>query len=548
MKKTIFVGALALGALILPSVVPANAAATLNVNLLATISSGSGEMGAEIPAYHAASKRIFATNGATNQIDIYDIANPSAPKKLKSVSLTAYGNNLTSVAAGLNSIVAVVGTNPTFGADGTPVVAEGKAVVMDRNGKVISSVSVRGFQPDAVTFTPNGLTAIVAIEAEPICATDNPATTSNESTDYTKAIDGEGGVAIINLANPKSPRVKLANFNAFSVSDARSAGLVINKIVNNVAKDVEPEYVTAVSDTKAFVTLQEANGIAELNLASGAVTKIYGAAVIDRSVVETDLSDKDKNTELITYPGVKSNSQPDAIASFQIGRDSYFATAGEGDSREWTCLTDDLRAGKLTVDSVNFANWAAQKVDAILGRAKVDPNAGDIDMDGDIDVVTTRGSRSMSIFKNGTLLWDSGSLLEKTMIEKFGFANINGSHVLNATDKTVLDYIGQDRSDDKGPEPEGVAVGMIGKLRVAVLGMERTSSLAFFDITNPAKPTLLSWQQMQPLTSTSLNASSAWSPEGVIFVPAEKSPNKKALVITSYEMSGSLTIHQLSDE
>lgn len=547
MKKNLIIGALALGAIVLPSVVPANAATNLNVSLLSTIQSGSGELGAEIPAYHVASKRIFATNGATNQIDIYDIANPSAPKKLKSVSLSAYGNNLTSVAAGLEVVVAVVGTNPTFAADGSPILVEGKAVVLDRNGKVLSSVSVKGFQPDAVTFTPDGKTAIVAIEAEPICALDNAATTANESLDYAKAVDGDGGVAIINLSSPKSPRLKRADFSAFSVTDARVAGLVINKTVNSVAKDVEPEYVTAISNTKAFVTLQEANGIAEVNLSSGKVTKIYGAAVIDRGVVATDLSDKDKNTELVTYPGVRSNSQPDAIASFQVGKDSYFATAGEGDAREWTCLTDDLRGGKLTVDAGNFPTWATQKVDAILGRAKVDPNAGDFDLDGDVDYVTTRGSRSMSIFKNGQLLWDSGSLLEKTMIEKFGFAKINGSHVLQATDKTLLDYIGQDRSDDKGPEPEGVAVGLVGKSRIAVLGLERTSSLVFFDITNPANPVLVSWQQMQPLETTTLSTSSAWSPEGVIFISADKSPTKKPLVITSYEMSGSLTIHQLGN-
>jgi len=37
------------------------------------IISGDGEGGAEIATFHAGSKRIFATNGAKNSIDIYDI-------------------------------------------------------------------------------------------------------------------------------------------------------------------------------------------------------------------------------------------------------------------------------------------------------------------------------------------------------------------------------------------------------------------------------------------------------------------------------------------
>lgn len=546
-KKMIMLASVASAALLVSVTAPAISAEKISVRLVSTIVSGNGELGAEIPAFHAKSKRIFATNGATNSIDIYDIGNPAKPKKIKAVSLDEYGNNLTSVAAGKDVIVAVVGTNPTFSSSGSPSLSEGKVVVLDANGKILSSASVKGFQPDAVTFTPDGKTAVVAIEAEPICALDDPSTASvNESLDYSKAVDEEGGIAIVNLANPKKPSVRFAGFASFSVNDARSAGLVINKTVNSVAQDVEPEYVSTPTNFKAIVTLQEANGIAEVDLKTAKVSKIYSAAVIDRGTIATDLSDKDKNSSLVTYPRVKSNSQPDAVASYQVGNDTYFATAGEGDAREWSCLTDDVRGSKLVVDSAKWPNWGTLKLDDALGRAKVDPNAGDIDADGDIDEITTRGSRSVSLFKNGKLIWDSGNLLESTLISKFGFANLNGSHVARSTDKSLIDYVGQDRSDDKGVEPEGVAVGVVGKSRIAVVGMERTSSLAFLDISNPVKPTLFSWQQMQPMLTTPLDMSTAWSPEGVIFVAADKSPTKKALVITSYEVSGSITIHELT--
>lgn len=546
-KKLIAIASVASAALLASVTPPAVSAEKISVRLVSTIVSGNGELGAEIPAFHAKSKRIFATNGATNSVDIYDIKNPANPRKIKAVSLDEYGNNLTSVAAGKDVVVAVVGTNPTFSTSGAPILVEGNVVVLDSNGKILSSTSVKGFQPDSVTFTPDGKTAVVAIEAEPICALDDPATSNvNESLDYSKAVDSEGGIAIVNLANPKKPSVKVAGFETFSVEAARNAGLVINKTVNSVAKDVEPEFVSAPSNLRAIVTLQEANGIAEVDLKNAKVSKIYSAAVIDRGTVVTDLSDKDKNSTLVTYPGVKSNSQPDAVASYQVGNDTYFATAGEGDAREWSCLTDDVRGSKLNVDAAKWPTWSTLKLDDALGRAKVDPNAGDVDSDGDIDEITTRGSRSISLFKNGKLLWDSGDLLESTLVAKFGFANLNGSHVARSTDKTLIDYVGQDRSDDKGVEPEGIAVGVVGKSRIAVVGMERTSSLAFFNISNPIKPTLFSWQQMQPMLTTPLDMSTAWSPEGVIFVSADKSPTKKALVITSYEVSGSITIHELT--
>ena len=181
---------------------------------------------------------------------------------------------------------------------------------------------------------------------------------------------------------------------------------------------------------------------------------------------------------------------------------------------------------------------------AELGRAKVNPNAGDRDGDGDIDTIHLRGSRSMTIYRNGIPIWDSQKLLEDIQISAFGVSNINGSHALS-TDKLLVNYTPQDRSDDKGSEPEGVAVGTVSGSRIAVLGLERMSALVVFDISAPSAPTLIKWIQMLPITSTPVTQATAWSPEGIIFIPAEKSPNGKPLFISSYELSGSLAIHQI---
>jgi hypothetical protein len=181
---------------------------------------------------------------------------------------------------------------------------------------------------------------------------------------------------------------------------------------------------------------------------------------------------------------------------------------------------------------------------AALGRAKVNPTIGDRDGDGDIDTIHLRGSNSMTMYRNGIALWDSGELLDQIQIKAFGVANINGSHSLSS-DKSTMNYVGQDRSDDKGSEPEGVAVGMVGNTRVAILGLERMTALAVFDITQPRSPVFQEWLQMLPAKATPAKDVKHWSPEGIVFVSADKSPSGKALIITSYELSGSISIHQI---
>ena len=515
------------------------------VTELSRIVSGDGEGGAEIPTFHAESKRLFSTNGARNTVDVYDLSDPSRPTRINRVELKSYGSDVTSVAAGKDVIVAAVHRAETFAANGTPTTPSGVLVVMDPSGKVLSTADLKGVLPDAVTFTPSGTTALVAIEGQPVCAKDDPATTANEATDYLKAVDPLGGVSIVDLTDPSSPEVTFVGFKGFTVGELRAKGLALSSVVNDAGKDLEPEYITALDEAKAYVTIQEANGIGVLDIDQKTWIDVRRAFESKLSKTPIDTSDRDSGKGPRSYLNVVGPSQPDAIAGFKIGSGHYFLTANEGDAREYTCLNDDLRASSIKVDSRRFPDWKTWSSSGELGRAKVNPNAGDRDGDGDFDTIHLRGSRSMTMYRNGVPLWDSGKLLEDIQISAFGVANINGSHALSA-DKTTVNYTAQDRSDDKGAEPEGVAVGMVGGARVAILGLERISALVVFDVSNPSSPTFIKWIQMLPTTPTPAAQATAWSPEGVIFVPADKSPNGKALFITSYELSGSMTVHQIA--
>lgn len=535
-------------ALLLGNTLPAKSnSEPFTITELSRILSGDGEGGAEIPTYHAASKRLFSTNGVRNTVDVYDLSDPTKPVRINRVELKGFGTDVTSVAAGKDVIVAAVHRGETFAANGTPTTPTGVLVVMDVNGKVLSTPDLKGVLPDAVTFTPSGTTALVAIEGQPVCAKDDLATTANEATDYTKAVDPLGGVSVVDLTNPTAPEVTFVGFKGFSVSELRAKGLALSTVVNDAAKDLEPEYIVALDDAKAYVTIQEANGLGVLDIENGSWIEVRKAFESKLTATPIDTSDRDSGRGPRSYINVVGASQPDAIAGFKIGSGHYLLTANEGDAREYTCLNDDLRGSSLKVDSRRFPEWKTWSANAELGRIKVNPNAGDRDGDGDIDTIHLRGSRSMTIYRNGVPIWDSGKLLEDIQTSAFGVANINGSHALSA-DKTTVNYTPQDRSDDKGSEPEGVAVGMVGNSRIAILGLERMSALVVFDVSTPREPTFLKWIQMLPTTPTPAAQATAWSPEGVIFIPAEKSPNGKALFITSYELSGSLSIHQIEEK
>ena len=518
--------------------------ATLKINEIASIASGDGEGSHEIATFHAGSKRIFATNGVKNAIDIYDVSDVTNPKKVGSVALSPYGNDVTSVAAGKDVVVAVVNVSDKFSATGVPTTTNGKIVVFDTSGKVLSSPDVLGVLPDSVTFAPNGTTALVAIEAQPVCAKDDPATAAKEDADYSKASDPVGGVTVVDLSNPASPVLRFAGFDQFSVAEMRAKGIAVSSVVNNVSKDFEPEFVTAVDNNYAYVTIQEANAIGKLNIGSATFESISRAFETKVSRVARDTSDRDAGAGPRTYANVVGASQPDAIAGFTVGAGQYFVTANEGDAREYTCLNDDLRGSALKVDARRFPDWKTLSGNAALGRAKVNPTIGDKDGDGDIDTIHLRGSNSMTMYRNGIAIWDSADLLDQIQTQAFGVANINGSHSLSS-DKSTMNYVGQDRSDDKGSEPEGVAVGMVGDRRIAILGLERMTALAIFDITDPGNPIFQEWLQMLPTKATPAKDVKHWSPEGIVFVPASKSPSGKALIITSYELSGSISIHQV---
>ena len=283
------------------------------------------------------------------------------------------------------------------------------------------------------------------------------------------------------------------------------------------AKDIEPEYVTISADSKtAWVTLQENNGIAKIDIASKTISNIFPLGFKDYNTDgnEIDPTDDNGSYEAAKWP-VKGIYMPDAIAVLESGGTPYLFTANEGDSREYDAFEEVKRVKDKTVllDAAKFPNGADLKKDGKLGRLYITTTLGDTDGDGDFDELYSLGARSFSVWNGstGALVFDSKNELDKKAIQAGVY-----------DDK---------RSDDKSVEPEGVAIGTVGHTRVAFVGMERVDAVAVYDVTNPASPVFLQILKCGD------------APEGVLFIPAKDSPTKKSLLVVSSENDGVVKVY-----
>lgn len=176
-----------------------------------------------------------------------------------------------------------------------------------------------------------------------------------------------------------------------------------------------------------------------------------------------DASDRDSAINIRSWP-VFGMYQPDAIASFRVDRTTYLVTANEGDARDWAGFAEEARVGALTLDPAAFPNAADSQKAGNLGRLNVTKTLGDANGDGLYESLYTLGGRSFSIWKsNGVQVFDSGSDFERVT------AASNPAFFNASNDDRTFDS----RSDNKGPEPEGLAVGEVGKRRYAFIGLER---------------------------------------------------------------------------
>lgn len=486
------------------------------------------EGAAEIVAYDPDTERLFVVNANSATVDVLDIADPTMPSLVGTIDATAAASGRTLGAA--NS-VAVSGGIAAVAIEADPVTDNGVVALYDTGDLSALGVVEVGALPDMVVFTPDGDTLLVANEGE------------------ADGTDPEGSIALLDVTGDlTATTATIAGFAAFEAmrADLEAQGLRVigqGAGATTLAQDLEPEYITVSEDSEtAWVSLQEANAIAVVDIPGGAVVDIIPLGFKNHAIPgnELDASDRDDRINIRNW-FVYGMYQPDAIASFMVRGRSYVISANEGDSRGF----EQVRVEDVTLDPTAFPDAATLQTDEALGRLEISLANGDTDDDGDYDALYAHGARSFSIWDgvSGRLVYDSGADFEVLTARRFGM-DFNNDNDENG---------GDSRSDAKGPEPEAVAVGRVGQGLFAFIGLERMGGIMVYEITNPQSPRFVHYTLGRELidfdgdVASELDAAGDLGPEGLVFIDASVSPTGEPLLAVANEISGSTTIYRVAE-
>lgn len=576
---------------------------SINLSFLGRYSAGIfAESSAEIPAFDPVNKRIFIVNAQKGAVDVLDATDPANPTLIDTLTAADVAAD-----AVVNSI-AYKGGYLAVAIEASPKTDNGFVALYDATTLELLGSAQVGAQPDMLTFSPDGQYLLTANEGEP-------------NNDY--SVDPVGSISILSLTDDEIVEVRTATFSSFNArrDELIQAGVRIFGPNASVEQDLEPEYIAISEDsTTAWVALQENNALAKIDIASATVTDILPLGYKDHGVAGNglDVSDEDGEINITTWPGVLGMYQPDAIAAYSAGGNTYLVTANEGDSRAWGEDDDAYWAGdaskgfveefrvKHLVQASGFDRRAGDDLppqlrelaagallnpttfsycgataadpgdcreDELLGRLTVawtdgyrkdaagNPvmfdAAGNENVAGDrlmYDNLYAYGARSFSIRDaDGALVWDSGDAFEQYIASADCMLGANRdipcADYFNSThdEGDVFD----NRSDNKGPEPEGVTIGQLGEKTFAFLGLERMGGVMVWDITDPTAPEMVDYLNTRADWNTEdtesvLADAGDLGPEGLVFVSAEDSPNGEALLIVGHEVSGTTTVYQIN--
>ncbi|MCF0216135.1 MAG: alkaline phosphatase [Fibrobacteraceae bacterium] len=508
MTKKIFFGVLAFG---LASAVAQNSFQFKSV--LEPIARVSAPM-SEITAYMPEKKILFSV-GDRDAMAMIDMSDFSKINDRMDYSLTGVA---TSVSVSGNLVAASILANPE---------TDDGFVQLMRYDDEIRTIGVYPVcsHPDMLTFTPNGKQILVACEGSP-------------SDDFT--IDPFGGVAILSIDSLEAQdsasmnvKVDIVGFDKLDTADLIAKG-VRSPGNQGILRGLEPEYITISDDGKyAWVSLQENNALARIDIAAKKVDEVFGLGYVDHSQKGFGIDSRNDGFIDIKNVPVRGLRQPDGVAFFERDGVPYIITANEGASIDYKGWTDETTPLKLfeqgRLEETAFSGKTLTSIQN-LGVSKLETCPEN--MRGKCPFVYGFGSRSISIFNGATgeLVWDSGDKLERLMAKVTPeYFNWNSKKKKNKVDA---------RSESMGCEPENVAVGKVGNRIFAFVGLERGNGIAVFDVTSTGRAA--------PKVVDYFMDTRDRGPEGLLFIPAEKSPVKDTpLLVVGYEYSKSISIYKV---
>lgn len=467
----------------------------------------SSQRGAEIAAYLSQEKKLLIASG-DKELLIVNIKNPSKPEY---EGKKEFPEDIPSVAV-YGNLVAV----PVMG---NPSTAPGTISLFRWNDSLsfIKSYPICA-GPDMITFSPTGKQILIACEGTP-----------------SEGIDPPGEIALLDISKSlENGMVSILGFGHLDSAKAVSSGVRLSG-PGSFIQNLEPEYITVEPSGKiAWVSLQENNAVAQIDLKKKEIIKLIPLGVSDHSLKGYGL-DYEKNGKIqIKNAPLLGIRGPDGIAVLQKGGRYFLFTANEGASRKFDGLSDETKIQKIMeqkkLDPQIFTSSVIQSLDKMtLSSVEI----CDTTQEGLCRALYSFGSRSMSVFDgiSGKLLFDSGDQIEQMLAKTYPqHFNQNGKKGNGKPDT---------RSNEKGSEPETVTLGKTGGKDYAFLGLERMGGIVVWDVSNPEKPVLTDYI-FEPADR---------GPEGILFIPENESPlPETALLVVCYEYSKTLVIYKIKSK
>lgn len=437
-------------------------ASALELKPLALYQSGFAA-GTEIVNVQASSMRVIVSNSAEGLVDILQLDPAKGLERIARHTLVAKdAGEITSAIFHPSKDLFAVCIRDRDGLSNGRVEFRAAA-----DGTLLNSVEI-GIWPDSLAFSPKGDFVVVANEGE------------GYVRDGEGFRSGEGSISLIDLragvAEAKHSLISLPDLaGAEGATQAEHQRLVERVIDGEELKipfgtspeHIEPEYVTFSPDgARAYVSLQENNAIAVVDVLQGKLDKVFGLGTVRHAADIVDDGKYDPSAEVFAL------REPDALAVSADGR--YLISADEGDT--------DPKIAKTKAGLPSGGGRTVSVFDATSGKLLGDTGSQLDDRAAQAGVYPDARSPNKGSEPEGVISFDAfGKRLAVATLER---ADALALIDLDQPAKPeVLQVIGAGEGAGSGNlAPEGLAYVERDGRYFLVTGLEKSGNVALFEL------------------------------------------------------------------
>ncbi|SED67479.1 choice-of-anchor I domain-containing protein [Pseudomonas anguilliseptica] len=417
----------------------------------------------EIVSAQASSMRVIVSNSAEGLVDVLQLDPAKGLKRIARHNLVAAGTGeITSVIFHPSEDLFAVCIRNSDGLKNGRVELRSVA-----DGKLLNTVEI-GIWPDSLAFSPKGDFIVVANEGE------------GYVRDGEGFRSGEGSISLIDLrggvAAAKHSLITLPDLKGVEGATQAEHKRLLERVIDGEElkvpfgtspEHIEPEYVTFSPDgARAYVSLQENNAIAVVDVLQGKLDKVFGLGTVRHAA---DIVDDGKYTPAAELFALR---EPDALAVSADGR--YLVSADEGDT--------DPKVAKTKAGLPSGGGRTVSVFDAMSGKLLGDTGSQLDDMAAQAGVYPDARSPNKGSEPEGVVSFDAfGKRLAVATLERADALALIDLDL--AEQPKVLQVVGAGEGAGSGNlAPEGLAHVEREGRHFLVTGLEKSGNVAVFEL------------------------------------------------------------------